>query len=189
MSNNPEELKTGAERTVEASTSAERRAEELRSQERTVESPRDAEATAERLKQEAMESAVSREAGGAEKKRPSDSPARRRGGISKTEKKASYKKHMKDVQRELSPGSRAFSKVIHNPIVEKTSEVVGGTVARPNAVLAGAISAFILTLAVYVIARTIGYTLSGFETIAAFIIGWVIGIIYDYLRLIITGKK
>jgi hypothetical protein len=96
---------------------------------------------------------------------------------------------MKDVQRELSPGSRAFSKVIHNPIVEKTSEVVGGTVARPNAVLAGAISAFILTLAVYVIARTIGYTLSGFETIAAFIIGWVIGIIYDYLRLIITGKK
>jgi hypothetical protein len=71
MSNNPEELKTGAERTVEASTSAERRAEELRSQERTVESPRDAEATAERLKQEAMESAVSREAGGAEKKRPS----------------------------------------------------------------------------------------------------------------------
>lgn len=189
MSNNPEELQSGAERTVEAPRSAERRAEELQSKERTVESPRDAEATAERLKQEAMESAVSREAGGAEKKRGSDSPARRRGGISKADKKASYKKHMNDVQRELSPGSRAFSKVIHNPIVEKTSEVVGGTVARPNAILAGAVSAFILTLAVYLTARTIGYTLSGFETIAAFIVGWIIGIIYDYLRLIVTGKK
>jgi len=189
MSNNPEELQAGGERTVEASQSAERRSEELRSKERTVESPRDAEATADRLKDEAMESAVSREAGGAEKKRPSDSPARRRGGISKAEKKTSYKKHMADVQRELTPASRAFSRVIHNPTVEKTSEIVGSTVARPNAILAGAVSAFILTLAVYVIARNIGYTLSGFETIAAFIIGWVIGIVYDYLRLIITGKK
>lgn len=189
MSNNPEELQSGSERSIEVSRSAERRIEELASKERTVESPRDIEATAERLKQEAMETAVSREAGGAEKKRPSQSPARRRGGISKADKKASYKKHMNDVQQQLSPGSRAFSKVIHNPIVEKTSDALGATVARPNAILAGAVSAFMLTLAVYVIAKTIGYTLSGFETIAAFIIGWVIGICYDYLRLIITGKK
>ena len=189
MSNNPEELQTGAERTFEASKSAERRIEELGSKERTVESPRDVEAAAERLKQKAMETAVSREAGGAEKKRSSQSPARRRGGISKADKKASYKKHMKDVQKQLSPGGRAFSKVIHNPIIEKTSDFVGATVARPNAILAGAVSAFILTLAVYVIAKTIGYTLSGFETIAAFILGWAIGVVYDYLRLIITGKK
>ena len=44
-------------------------------------------------------------------------------------------------------------------------------------------------LIIYTIAKTIGYKLSGFETIAAFLIGWLIGLIYDYLRILITGKK
>jgi hypothetical protein len=49
--------------------------------------------------------------------------------------------------------------------------------------------AFIFTLAVYLIAKNIGYKLSGFETILAFCTGWIVGILYDDLRLIITGKK
>ena len=96
---------------------------------------------------------------------------------------------MKQVQTELSPTSRAFSKTIHNKAVEKTSEALGATIARPNAILSGAVMAFILTLAVYVTAKTIGYQLSGFETIAAFVVGWVIGIIYDYFRALVTGKS
>ena len=95
---------------------------------------------------------------------------------------------MKDVQAELTPASRTFSKVIHNKAVEKTSDVVGSTLARPNAILAGAVVAFIATLGVYLIAKNVGYTLSGFETIAAFIVGWVIGIVFDYLRVLVTGK-
>ena len=109
--------------------------------------------------------------------------------MSKKHKNESYKRHMKEVQSQMSTPSKVFSKFMHNPAVDKTSEVIGSTVARPNAMLAGAFSAFILTLAVYVIAKNIGYQLSGFETIAAFILGWVIGLIYDYLRIIITGKK
>ena len=89
----------------------------------------------------------------------------------------------------MSAQSRAFSKVIHNPGVEKTSEALGSTVARPNAILSGAVFAFVLTLGVYLVARYYGYTLSGFESIGAFVLGWVIGIIYDFLKVMITGKK
>lgn len=146
---------------------------------------------AERARVEALESAVSVEKGGAEKKGKAKegTAPRRRGAISKQEKKASYKRHMQQVQSQMSAPQRAFSKVIHAPVVEKTSEFVGGTIARPNAVLSGAVAAFILVLGVYLIARHFGYVLSGFETIGAFIIGWVIGIVYDYLKLIFTGKK
>lgn len=146
---------------------------------------------AERARVEALESAVSVEKGGSEKKgRAKEGTApRRRGAISKQEKKASFKRHMNHVQAEMSAPQRAFSKVIHNPAIEKTSEFVGGTLARPNAVLSGAIAAFILVLGVYLIARHFGYVLSGFETIAAFIVGWIFGIAYDYLKLIFTGKK
>ena len=96
---------------------------------------------------------------------------------------------MNQVQKELPASNRVFSKVIHNYFIEKTSDIVGNTVARPNALFAGAFVAFVLTLLTYTVAKTIGYSLSGFETIAAFVIGWIIGITYDYLRILVTGKK
>jgi hypothetical protein len=149
------------------------------------------EKAAEKARIEALESAISVERGSAEKKtRSGDAPApRRRGGISKKEKTASYKKHMKQLQAELPAPQRAFSKVIHSPIVEKSSEFIGATVARPNAILSGAIVAFFLVLVVYVVAKNLGYVLSGFETIGAFIVGWVIGILYDYFKVLVTGKR
>jgi len=179
--NNVETPKVSAEQYERAEKNIEAKAENLESGEKAEQKARI----------EALESAISVEAGSAEKKtRASDAPApRRRGGISKKEKTASYKKHMKQLQAELPPTERAFSKVIHAPVVEKTSEVVGATIARPNAILSGGIVAFFLVLAVYLIAKNLGYVLSGFETIGAFIIGWVIGILFDYFRVLVTGKK
>jgi hypothetical protein len=145
-----------------------------------------------KARSEALEKAVSVERGSAEKKgkEASKAPAQRRHGVvSKKERDASYKKHMQAVQAELPPAKRAFSKFIHSPVIERTSEVVGSTVARPNAILAGAFVAFVAVLAVYLTARHFGYVLSGFETIGAFIIGWVVGLLYDFFKVMITGKK
>ena len=102
---------------------------------------------------------------------------------------ASFKTQMKDARREMSAPSRAFSKLIHNKAVEKTSEAVGSTVARPNAILSGSIAAFILTAGLYFWAKYVGYPLSGFETIGAFIIGWLVGMIIDFTRIMFTGKS
>lgn len=187
----PEQAGSGPESKIETSEAAHEQQEKLANRTETgVESPRDADMSAERAREAALESAISVESGSKEKDRASEpTTAKRRGPISKKQKDASFKRRMQEVQAHESTASRAFSKVIHNKVIEKTSEVVGSTVARPNAILAASVSAFILTLAVYVLAKIIGYQLSGFETIAAFIIGWVIGIIYDYLRVVITGKK
>ena len=149
------------------------------------------EQSVEKAKIEALEQAISVEKGSAEKKKTgNDAPANRRHGVpNKKEVKSSYKHTIKVVQSELPPVQRGFSKLIHNPVVEKTSEAVGSTVARPNAILAGAMVAFFAVLAVYLIAKHYGYVLSGFETIGAFIVGWILGILYDFFRVMITGKK
>lgn len=150
------------------------------------------EKTESQARHEALKQAISVESASAEKKKGKDasSPAKRRHGVvSKKEREASYKQNLKQVQAELKPSERAFSKVIHNPVVEKTSEVVGSTVARPNAILAGGMVAFFLVLAVYLVAKFYGYTLSGFETIGAFIVGFILGVLYDFFRVMITGKK
>lgn len=191
MSGSPEQSEHGQEFQTNSQEVAAEQQEKLRDAvEKAVERPQNAEKKAEAARVEALEAAVSVESGSAEKKKPRENASTgRRGPISKKQKDASFKRQMKDVQAELPVASRAFSKIIHNKVIERTSEVVGSTVARPNAILSGAICAFVLTLAVYVTAKVIGYRLSGFETIAAFIVGWVAGIIYDYLRVIITGKK
>ena len=79
--------------------------------------------------------------------------------------------------------------MIHHKAVEQTSELLGSTIARPNAILAGAIGAFVITLAIYLIAKNFGYRLSGSESIAGFVVGWIIGLLFDYFRVMITGKR
>lgn len=143
------------------------------------------------IQKEALEKAR-----GIEKERRSDtsehapSPAERRANRpSKAEYDATFNATMSEVRSHMSAPGRAFSKVIHNETVEKVSEAAGNTIARPNAVLSGAVFAFILTLAVYLVAKNLGYPLSGFETMGAFAFGWGIGILYDFLKVMITGRK
>lgn len=189
----PEHLSPGAEKNVEVQKAAGDRLEELMNNPEAAGeiSKEQIEKTKSEAKQEALEKAISTEAGGAEKDhRPSDSPApKRHGVVSKKEREKSFKRNISHVQSQLPLPSRVFSKVIHNKTVEKTSDFIGSTVARPDAILAGAVVAFILVLGVYIIAKSLGYVLSGFETIGAFIAGWVLGVIYDYLRVLVTGKR
>lgn len=149
--------------------------------------PRD---QAETARVEALEKAVSAEAKKHPAKSREHSPAeRRRGVISRKERDASYKAAMKEVQTHMSPTSRAFSKVIHTKAVEEVSDALAGTVARPNAILSGAVAAFLISLATLLVAKHYGYRLSGFEAIGAFIAGWLVGILYDFFKVMITGKK
>lgn len=107
----------------------------------------------------------------------------------KKQRQTSYDNTMKQIRSEMSTPARTFSKVIHSPVAEKTSDFIGATVARPNAILSGSVFALFATLGIYVTAKYYGYPLSGFETISAFILGWVVGVIYDYLQLMIRGGK
>lgn len=109
--------------------------------------------------------------------------------FTKRHREESFNKQMESIQPHLSPSEQKFSNVIHNKIIEKTSDTIGDTIARPNALLAGSISAFVLVTIVYLLAKHYGYQLSGFETIGAFVIGWVAGLLYDYVRLLVKGKK
>lgn len=119
----------------------------------------------------------------------SASPAeRRRGPLTKKQLAKSFDAQMNHVREDLPPVSRAFSKLIHNKTVEKLSDGVGTTLARPNALLSGSIMAFVSVTALYFIAKHYGFQLSGFETIGAFVLGWLLGIVFDYASLMLRDK-
>ena len=140
---------------------------------------------------EALEQATSKEKSADKEEQHLVSPAERRrnGPISNHEREASFKTTMDEVQNQMSGPSRVFSKVIHNKVIEKASDITASTIARPNAMLSGSIFAFALTLGLYVTARNMGYPLSGFETIGAFALGWIMGIVYDFLKVMVTGRR
>ena len=118
------------------------------------------------------------------------SPAERRTGpISKKQLGASFKTQMKFVEAEMNPSERVFSKIIHSKPIEKASDTLGATVARPNALLSGSIAAFIGVTVLYFTAKYYGFQLSGFETIGTFVLGWTIGIVYDYVSLLVKGRR
>lgn len=190
--NTPESLKASPEKNNENAEKLKREGLEHRerirdSLERSGE--RSQETNAETARAEALENAQALQHETLQSERQLSPAERRSGPISKAERDTSFNSTMKEVQSQMSPSSRVFSKAIHNKTVEKTSEVAASTIARPNALLSGSIFAFILTLGVYLIAKNIGYPLSGFESIAAFILGWVIGIAYDFVKTMITGRK
>jgi hypothetical protein len=147
---------------------------------------------AEKLQREAFEKAASIERDKARETVQEAAPEKEKprvGRRSTKELEASYNTKMAEVRTHMSPSSRAFSKVIHNKVIEGASGAIGSTVARPNAILSGAVFAFVLTLGVYILAKNLGYPLSGFETIGAFLLGWILGITYDFLKVMITGRK
>ena len=111
------------------------------------------------------------------------------GAPSKKQLKVSFDNQMRAVRDELNIGGKIASKVIHNPLIETVSDFASSTFARPNALLSGSIMAFITVTALYFLAKHYGFQLSGFETIAAFIFGWLLGTLYDYLRSVFSRHK
>lgn len=86
-----------------------------------------------------------------------------------------YAQTLASVQRKLSPVSRTFSEVIHTPAIEKTSEVMEKTVARPSVVLGATWTALLVGGIFYFVARHFGYTLSGSEMLFSLIVGALLG--------------
>lgn len=186
----PEQAPQTSERSGESlsEAAAERKAELLKSPESGEQSPdRTAEALASARK-EANETAISHEKSHTESGANASDSHKVRGTATRRARQKAYKDIMTHTQNELPPASRAFSKVIHQPVIDQTSNALGSTVARPNAILFGALFALIISGCVYLIARYYGYKLSGFEAIGAFILGWVFGLLIDFARLALRRR-
>ena len=140
------------------------------------------------IRNEALEIASKHEAAQEKKARESKENKKDQPSLTKADVEASYKKTLDNVQKQLPAPSRAFSKVIHNSAVEKTSDAIGNTIARPNLIIAGALGA-IASIIVYLIAKKYGYVLSGSETIVLFAAGWCIGAIIEYGRVGLINKQ
>ena len=115
--------------------------------------------------------------------------ATRRHIVTRDDREASFEQTMKEVRKHTPRATRPFSRFIHGQAVERISETLGKTIARPHAILAGGITAFVAVLGLYFYAKYAGFALRGSETIIAFAIGWLLGILFDFFKAMFTGKR
>ena len=120
-----------------------------------------------------------------EKKKESASkqPEKRQPRVASTpkERKRAYKHEMRQVQAQLSPGARTFSKVVHNSVVETTSDVAEKTVLRPSVLIGGAVVGIILGGLIYYSAHHYGYPLPNWALLFFLVIGGILGVIIELL--------
>lgn len=98
----------------------------------------------------------------------------------KLDKEHSFKTTMHHARSQMSKPERTFSKFIHAPAIEKTSEVLGKTVARPSGIAGATIAAFIGLLSIYSIAKFAGFQLSGSEMPLLLLVGFAVGLIIEW---------
>ncbi len=175
------------EHSRETQEAAAEKASELRRQPEIHEDHEAAEREAESAKIEAQELATPKE------RHPEKTNHSEHQGAhiasSKTARDKAYKQTMGMVQSQLSPVERTFSKIVHYPPIDKASDVIGKTIARPSSLLAGAVSAFVVVTGLYLIAKFAGFSLQGSETIIAFAVGWIIGLVFDGFRALFFAKR
>jgi hypothetical protein len=108
--------------------------------------------------------------------------------VNKQLKDMSFSRTMVRTRKRLSAPSRAFSKVIHAPVIDKSSEFVGKTVARPSGMLAGAFLAFIGTSILLWVTRYYGYSYNYLLVILLFAGGMVLGLAGEGVFRIVRKK-
>lgn len=105
------------------------------------------------------------------------------------DKLVAYGQTLKSLQSHFKPAQRAFSKLIHAPVVDRASEVIAKTVMRPSVTLGASLTALIVGAFFYISAKRYGFALSGSEFIISLLVGSVIGITIELLSHFIKGFK
>ncbi len=108
--------------------------------------------------------------------------------IRKDIKEMQFVRAMTRVHKKLSRPSRAFSKVIHISAVDKSSEFVSKTIARPSGMLAGSVLAFVGTSILLWVTKFNGYEYNYLVVIMLFVGGLIVGTLGEGLWRLIRRR-
>jgi hypothetical protein len=109
--------------------------------------------------------------------------------MTRLDKALAYNQTLRSVQKQLRPLSRSFSKVIHNPVIEKTSELAGQTIMRPSVTLGATLTALLVGGSTFLLAKRYGFPLQGSELILLLPAGAIIGFAMELLFRMARRRK
>lgn len=101
----------------------------------------------------------------------------------------SYKKVMRETQLELPSFEKKISRVLHQPTVQSLLTALAHSFFHTTGLLFGAAASLLVGLISLGIAVTFNYQIVSFHFLSyVFVIGFVVGLIYQYLKKLGKGK-
>jgi hypothetical protein len=110
-------------------------------------------------------------------------------GITQELKTDAYNRTLKRIRTHMSTPDRIMSKVVHQPIIEKVSNVSARTVARPSAFLGGSFLALIASTALVYLSRHYGFTYNYAIIFIAFAAGFILAIAIELLFKLVKRRR
>jgi hypothetical protein len=99
------------------------------------------------------------------------------------------RRNLAHVQKRLKPAQKSLSKVIHQPLVQRTSEAAAVTVTRPSGLLGGGITAFIGSLIYAYLSRSAGFTYNYTMFLCFFVGGFAFGVAVEFVLHWVAQRK
>lgn len=109
--------------------------------------------------------------------------------ITKDIKNQSYAKTLKKIRTHLPKSLRAFSSTVHQPSIEKISNIGAQTIARSSGIMGGSIAALVGSVSLLFFSKQYGFTYNYFVLFILFGIGFMIGLSIELLTKIFRPKK
>lgn len=110
--------------------------------------------------------------------------------INRELKQITLRRELQRIRRELPIPQRVLSRIIHQPIIRKTSEVVGQTVSRPSGLLGGGLVALLGTSGYLYLAKHIGFRYNYGIFLLLFAGGFALGLLLEFLvYLAMTSRR
>jgi hypothetical protein len=95
-------------------------------------------------------------------------------------RKQAYDQMLRTVRNRLPKRDQLASKLFHQPMVEKASEIGSKTVARPSGVLTGSILSFVSSFVIYFFSKRYGFDMTYSIFIMSFLGGFVLGVAVEF---------
>lgn len=103
--------------------------------------------------------------------------------------KHAFDRTIQHVRKHLSPQEKRFSKVMHQPMVDKVSDVAAKTVARPIGITTGAICMLLGSVLLLWASKRYGFSYNYLIGLLLLVFGYVVGCILELGYLLIRRQR
>lgn len=110
-------------------------------------------------------------------------------GMQHSLKAQAYARTLAKVRSHLPAPARAFSKVVHSPVVDKLSGVGAQTVGRPSGLLGGSLVAFLGSVTILYYSKHYGFSYNYLMLFILFAGGFAAGAAIELLVWAVYGRK
>lgn len=102
--------------------------------------------------------------------------------------KLAYKRSLIHVQKQLTASEKILSKIVHRPVIDKFSEVVSYSVARPSGILGGGLVSLVGSSFLLYTAKHYGFEYNFTAFFVLYVLGFCTGLVGELGFKVITRK-